>query len=88
MNTCLYDSPIGILKISEDNGKITNLYLHQEDNVTIHDGSLGNYMRNKHLYQQYTLEELVFNMLFVSLRGVCTLKGIEQLDQFFTTAKR
>ena len=50
--------------------------------------ALGNYMRNKHLYQQYTLEELVFNMLFVSLRGVCTLKGIEQLDQFFTTAKR
>lgn len=30
MNTCLYNSPIGILEISEDHGKITNLYLCQE----------------------------------------------------------
>lgn len=27
MNTCLYNSPIGILKIGEDDGKITNLCL-------------------------------------------------------------
>ena len=30
MNTCLYNSPIGILKISEADGKITNLSLHQK----------------------------------------------------------
>ena len=30
MNTCLYNSPIGILKISEADGKITNLSLQQE----------------------------------------------------------
>ena len=47
--------------------------------------ALGKYMRDNRLYQQYTFEELFFNMLFVSLRGVCTLKGIEQLDQFFAT---
>ena len=34
MNTCLYNSPIGILKISEDNGKITSLYLHREEDVS------------------------------------------------------
>ena len=47
----------------------------------------GNYMRNKRLYQQYTFEELFFTMLFVSLRGFCTLKGIEQLDRFFAAKK-
>lgn len=45
----------------------------------------SDYMRNRRLYQQYTFEELFFTMLFVSLRGICTLKGIEQLDQFFKT---
>lgn len=30
MNTCLYNSPIGILKISETDGRITNLCLHQK----------------------------------------------------------
>lgn len=28
MNTCLYNSPIGVLKISEQNGKITSLGLY------------------------------------------------------------
>ena len=31
MNTCLYNSPIGILKISEDNGKIIGLYPNQKE---------------------------------------------------------
>ena len=43
--------------------------------------AFGNYMHDKRLYQQFTFEELSFNTLFVSLRGLCTLKGIEQLDQ-------
>ena len=30
MNTCLYNSPIGILKICETDGKITNLSLYQK----------------------------------------------------------
>lgn len=30
MNTCLYNSPIGILRISEADGKITNLSLQQK----------------------------------------------------------
>ena len=49
--------------------------------------ALGSYMREKHLYQRYTFEELFFNMLFVSLRGVCTMEGIRQLDNFFKTIK-
>lgn len=50
--------------------------------------ALGSYMRDKQLYQQYPFQELFFNMLFVSLRGFCTLKGIEQLDQFFVANRR
>ena len=30
MNMCLYESPIGVLKISEINGKITSLCLHSK----------------------------------------------------------
>lgn len=30
MNACLYNSPIGVLKISEDDGKITNLSLYSK----------------------------------------------------------
>lgn len=45
--------------------------------------ALGSYMRDKRLYQRYPFEKLFFNMLFVSLRGFCTLKGIKQLDEFF-----
>lgn len=49
--------------------------------------ALGSYMRDKQLYQQYPFHELFFNMLFVSLRGFCTTKGIGQLDKFFATHK-
>ena len=31
MNNCLYNSPIGVLKISEDNGKIIGLYPNQKE---------------------------------------------------------
>jgi hypothetical protein len=44
-------------------------------------------MRHHRLYQQYTFEDLFFNMLFVSLRGLCTPKGIEKLDKFFAETK-
>ena len=42
--------------------------------------ALGKHMRHEHLYKQYSFEELFFNMLFITLRGICTSKGIEKLD--------
>lgn len=33
--SCLYNSPIGVLKISENDGKITNLCLHQREGVLL-----------------------------------------------------
>jgi len=49
--------------------------------------ALGSYMQRKRLYDKYTFEELFFNMLFVTLRGFCTAKGISKLDQFFATIR-
>ena len=45
--------------------------------------AMGSYMQRTHLYNQYSFGELFFNMLFVTLRGICTAKGIAKLDQFF-----
>ena len=49
--------------------------------------ALGSYMQRAHLYNQYSFEELFFNMLFVTLRGFCTAKGITKLDQFFAAIR-
>ena len=43
--------------------------------------ALGGYMSEKELYKTYTFEELFHNMVFVTLRGFCTIKGIEELDR-------
>jgi len=42
--------------------------------------ALGTYMHREHLYEHYTFEDLFFNMLFITLRGFCTAKGINKLD--------
>ena len=39
------------------------------------------YVTENKLYNVYTFEELFSNMVFVILRGVCTLKGVEELDR-------
>ena len=43
--------------------------------------SIGLYMSEKELYQDYSFEELFCNMVFVAIRGFCTIKGIEELDK-------
>jgi hypothetical protein len=43
--------------------------------------SIGVYMSEKELYQDYSFEELFCNMVFVAIRGFCTIKGIEELDK-------
>ncbi len=50
--------------------------------------ALNLYMHEKRLYQQYSFQELIFNMMFVSLRGFCTTKGIEQIDKYFADNKQ
>lgn len=40
------------------------------------------YIMSRELYKQYTLEQIFRNILFVTLRGFCTPKGIASLDSF------
>ena len=37
------------------------------------------------LYNKYSMEYIMYNLIFVSLRGFCTQKGIEVLDGFMKT---
>lgn len=46
--------------------------------------ALSSYMNDNELYQRYGFEELFSNMVFITLRGFCTLKGIEKLDNSLT----
>ena len=49
--------------------------------------AIGSYMNSQGLYQQYSSEELFRNMIFVSLRGFCTEKGIRVIDEnIYSTA--
>lgn len=43
--------------------------------------AISTYLNSHNLYQQYSPEELFRNMLFVSLRGFCTEKGIQVIDE-------
>ena len=43
--------------------------------------ALGDYLNKHELYQRYSFEELFHNMIFITLRGLCTRKGIEELDR-------
>ena len=42
--------------------------------------SLGKYVMVNQLYRQYSIEEIFQNLIFVSMRGLCTDKGVKALD--------
>ena len=42
--------------------------------------AMGQYIMEKELYRQYSIEEIFKNIVFVSLRGLCTEKGIRAID--------
>ena len=44
--------------------------------------AMGGYIRDHRLIKQYSSDELFNNILFVTLRGICTQKGIDALDLF------
>lgn len=43
--------------------------------------ALGEYVVMNKLYQKYSIEEIFVNLVFVSMRGLCTEKGIKALDK-------
>ncbi len=44
--------------------------------------AIGEYVRGHHLYEKFPIESIFTNMLFVSLRGICTQKGIDVIEHF------
>lgn len=43
--------------------------------------AIGYQIMSKQLYRQYSIEQLFYNLVFISLRGFCTMRGVEALDQ-------
>lgn len=46
--------------------------------------AINEYMKNHKLYTEFPLEQLFNNMLFVTIRGICTQKGVAVIDTFLT----
>lgn len=44
--------------------------------------ALGKFVMSKSLYHRYSMEDLMSNIIFVSLRGFCTQRGADVLDLF------
>ena len=44
--------------------------------------AMGKHVMEKKLYYRYSIEDIFKNLIFVSLRGICTTKGIEAIDQW------
>lgn len=44
--------------------------------------SMVEHITRNHLYKTYSIEEIFHNVVFVSLRGFSTQKGIERLDRY------
>lgn len=44
--------------------------------------AIHKFVMGKRIYNQYPMDEVFHNIIFVSLRGFCTVKGIEMLDRF------
>lgn len=45
------------------------------------------YIMMSQLYNMYSMEEIFYNLIFISLCGICTNKGIEVLDGFLINIK-
>ena len=50
--------------------------------------SIGRLVLAKRLYTRFAIEDLFNNMMFISLRGICTRKGIDVLDKFLASQKK
>ena len=49
--------------------------------------AINEYMKNHKLYTEFPLEQLFNNMLFVTIRGICTQKGVAVIDTFLTDSQ-
>jgi len=52
------------------------------DLLTSMFSSVMQYIMHEQLYKRYSIEEIFHNIIFVSLRGFSTIKGIKQLEYY------
>ncbi len=45
--------------------------------------AIGQYFMSEELYKQYSIEEIFNNHFFLTLRGLCTEKGIKAIEKFY-----
>lgn len=50
--------------------------------------SVGQLVIEKRLFLRFTVEDILNNIMFISLRGICTRKGVDVLDQFLESQKK
>lgn len=43
--------------------------------------AIGHQVMGRHLYERFDIEQLFLNMVFPSVRGICTSQGVEVLDR-------
>ena len=71
---------IGFLKRGVDEG-----YFREDVNMEIVSRifhALSTYIMENQLYKEFSIEEVFLNLIFVSLRGFSTQKGVEKLDHY------
>jgi AcrR family transcriptional regulator len=49
--------------------------------------AINEYMKSHKLYTEFPIDQLFNNMLFVTIRGICTQKGVVVIDNFLTGAQ-
>ena len=87
MNACLYNSPIGILKICEADGKITNLSLYQKISSAAYSPDVKRYqceLQDKQEQQGKSCQECHSNESCSELLQ----KACQQLDEYFQGKRR
>ena len=43
------------------------------------------YIMMSQMYEMYSMEDIFYNIIFISMRGICTDKGIKVLDNFLAS---
>ncbi len=50
--------------------------------------AVGQLIMEKRLYANHSIENLFNNMMFISLRGICTKKGVDVIDRFLEAQQK
>lgn len=78
-NNLMRDSSYGFIQRGVEEGYFRADLNYQM--AVLQFDAMGEYIMQKELYRQYSIEEIFRNLVFVSLRGLCTDKGIKAIDE-------